>query len=147
MRKQNKPWDCFSSKNNRVVIFIFTDGQKILVEKRFLESFDSEHYLIPGGNINNQENIADALQRELMEELGIKPLSFNLIPTDEEIIGIHGQHLILFLINKWEGNLPKQILDKGTQLKWIEIEGLLNSHFEPTRKIATALKAHLSKAK
>lgn len=132
----------------RVVIFIFIDGEKILVEKRFLQNFKKNHYLIPGGEIEGQfEDLGDALQRELMEELGVKPLNYNLIPTDEEILGINGQLLTPFLINKWEGKLPKKILDKGNQLTWLKIEELLNSPFEPTRKIAEALKAYISKPK
>ena len=131
-------------KKDTVVIFIFTDGKKILVEKRFLESLNQNHYLIPGGTVKDfEKDLKDALQREMMEELGVKPLSFKPIPTDGEIFGIHGQVLVPYLINKWAGRLPAAILDKGNPLIWLEIGEVLNSPFEPTRKIAQALKKYL----
>lgn len=39
----------------KVVIFIFTDREKVLVEKRFLETLGENHYLLPGGAVKEEE--------------------------------------------------------------------------------------------
>lgn len=132
--------------NERVVIFIFRNDKKILVEKRHLEEFEGPQYLIPGGRVKEGlENLEEALAREVMEELAIKPLKFNQLLTDKEIRGLKGHILIPFLINKWEGQFPEIVLDRNTPLCWVDFEELLNSPVEPTRKIAKALKRHLDK--
>lgn len=130
----------------KVVIFIFTDGKRILIEKRGVKNFQGEQYLIPGGRVKKGlENLEQALKRELMEELGIIPTEFIKLPDREKILGLKGQHLIPFLINKWEGNFPKTILDKGNPLEWIEIEKVLETSIKPTRKILDALQKYLNR--
>lgn len=130
---------------DQVIIFIFIKDQKILIEKRTLEDFEGEQYLIPGGKVKDLENLEQALERELSEELGIKILDFIPLPTGGEILGLRGQSLIPFLIQKWEGEIPESILDKGNSLEWIDIEEVLNSPVKPTREIVQALKEYLSK--
>ncbi len=130
---------------DQVVIFIFTKNQKILIEKRALKDFEGEQYLIPGGKVKDLENLEQALERELMEELGVKALDFISLPKDSEILGLKGQSLIPFLIQKWEGELPESILDRGNNLEWIEIEDVLKTPVKPTREITQALKEYLSK--
>lgn len=127
----------------QVVILIFTDNKKVFVEKRLLEGFDQEQYLMPGGKVRELENIEQALKREAMEELGIIPLDF--IPLDEEIVGHRGEILRPFIINHWKGDLPKTILDEGNTTIWLEIEEVLNCSFKPSRKVAAALKKYLKK--
>lgn len=130
------------NEQTRVVIFIFLDGEKILIEKRSLKNFKNLQYLIPGGIIEEFEEIEQALKREIAEELGIQPLEFSPIPA-KEIRGLNNQLLIPFLINKWEGELPKTILDKGNTLEWLEIEEVLKTPIKPTREIVMALKTLL----
>ncbi len=128
----------------RVVIFIFVDKNKILIEKRALEDFEGEQYLIPGGFVEETENIEQALIREMKEELGVIPLDFIPLPTKDKIIGLKNQILIPYLINKWSGQLPEIILDKGNSVVWIEIDEVLKTPVQPTREIVEALKSYLS---
>ena len=131
---------------DRVVIFIFIDKDKILVEKRILENFDKEEYLIPGGRVKEDiENLEQGLLREMQEELGIIPLEFYPLALDEKITGLKGQTLIPFIIKNWQGMLPKKILDKGNPLVWLKFEEVLKTKVEPTKKIVTALLKHLPK--
>lgn len=137
------------SKPTQVVILIFIEAQKIFVEKRSLNKFRSDQYLIPGGEVeeNELENLELTLKREAMEELGVVPLDFTPLPLSEEILGINGQILKPFIIKKWEGTLPESILDKGNQTLWIEIKELLKSPFKPSKLIVQALDKYLSQKK
>lgn len=129
-----------------VVIFIFVDKDKILVEKRSLENFDEEEYLIPGGRVKEGiENSEQGLLREIQEELGITPLEFYPLPVNEKITGLKGQTLMPFIIKNWQGTFPKKILDRGNPLLWLKFEEVLKTKVEPTKKIVTALLKHLSK--
>lgn len=129
---------------NRVVIFIFLSSGKILIEKRALKHFDGEQYLIPGGSVKEDlESLEDALKREMMEELGVTPLDFLPLPYNGDIKGLHGQQLVPYIINKWEGNFPETILDKGNSLVWLGLDEVLATPVKPTRAIIEALKKYL----
>lgn len=127
----------------QVVISIFTDKNKILVEKRTLKNFDTPQYLIPGGKVEQTENLEAALKREIKEELGVIAKKFIAVPT-EEIKGLKGQQLIPFLILEWEGQIPSKILDRNTPLSWVEFDQALDSII-PTKKIVQALVNYLKK--
>lgn len=111
-----------------------------------MPGFLKDQYLIPGGAINPEEDLEQALKREIMEELGIIPTEFELL-TKEGIIGIFDNSLRPFVITKWQGQIPKLILDKEDPypLEWIEIEEALNIPIESTRKIVEAIKNCLKK--
>ena len=133
-------------KSDQVVIFIFIKGNKILIEKRKIKKYKTEQYLIPGGRVKKSlENLEQALEREIKEELGIIPLEFIPLPLTEEIIGIHGQLLTPFIVTRWEGNFPPAVLDRNHPLTWLPITEVLKSPILPTRKIVKALEIFLQK--
>lgn len=133
-------------KRAKVVICVFTDGEKILTEKRLLENYSEWQTLIPGGGVEDFETIEQALKREVFEELGIIPLEFTILPKEEQILGLNNQIIVPFLITKWQGELPEKILDSGNRLEWMIIEEVLNSPIKPTKKIVEALRKYLSKS-
>ncbi|MFJ3861525.1 NUDIX hydrolase [Streptomyces sp. NPDC090085] len=55
----------------RVAALIF-DGQDVALIRRTNDR-GMTHYSLPGGNVEPAEPLSDALQRELEEELGLKP--------------------------------------------------------------------------
>lgn len=130
-----------------VVIFILTKGTKVLMEKRPLEGFIGDQYLIPGGAVKNEEleNFEAALRREMMEELGISPLEFELLIKDG-IPGLNKLTLYPFFIKEWAGDIPDIGLDADDPypLEWIEIEQALDFPVKPTKKIIEALRQYLN---
>lgn len=134
------------STNSRVVLFALVKESKVLVEKRPVKGFAKLQYLIPGGTINAEENLEDALKREMMEELGIIPLEFELL-TNEDIVGLFNNLLKPFIVRKWQGEIPKVILDKEDPypLEWLDLEKALKLSPDPTIKIFEVIKIHLSK--
>lgn len=136
------------AKNSRVVLFALIKDNKILLEKRSIKGFTNRQYLIPGGSINkDHEELEDALKREMMEELGITPTTFELL-TNEDIPGLNNNILKPFVVTSWTGKTPNHILDKKDQfpLEWLEINEALNSlPIKPTKRIIEILKEYLSK--
>lgn len=132
--------------NSRVVIFAFVKNNKVLVEKRPVRGFSDHQYLIPGGAINTSEDLEQALKREIMEELGIIPIEYELL-TEEDIPGLNDNTLKPFVVSKWIGKIPKFIIDKSDPhpLEWMEIEKALKTSIKPTKKIFQYLKVHLKK--
>ena len=48
-----------------------------------LNSFEDQFFAIPGGGVEEDESLEDAVYREIMEELGIKVESLELIGKDD----------------------------------------------------------------
>ncbi len=133
------------AKSSRVVLFALIKENKILLEKRPVKGFAENQYLIPGGAINELEELEEALKREAMEELGIIPIDFELL-TDEDIPGLYNNILKPFVVRAWQGQIPKFILDKKDPfpLEWIPIDKALNIlPIKPTKKIVKMLKNYL----
>ncbi len=133
------------AKSSRVVLFALIKQKKILLEKRPIKEFDKNQYLIPGGAINEFEELEDALKREMMEELGIIPTDFELL-TDEDILGLHNNILKPFIVTAWQGETPNFILDKKDPypLEWVSIDKAINIlPVKPTKKIVEILKNYL----
>ena len=131
------------SNTARVVIFIFLSKDKILIEKRELQDYAGLQYLIPGGLVEEKEEIEQAMKREMLEELGVTPVEYILLPTSKRIAGLKNQTLVPYLINKWSGDLPVTILDKGNSIIWLTIKEVLQTKIKPTREIVQALKSYL----
>jgi len=134
------------STNSRVVLFALIKDNAVLVEKRPVKGFTKLQYLIPGGTINAGESLEDALKREMMEELGLIPLKFELL-TNEDIVGLFNNLLKPFIVRKWQGEIPEVILDKEDPypLEWLDLERALKLSPDPTIKIFEVIKAHLNK--
>ncbi len=131
-------------KANETVVFILLKEDQVLMEERAADSTFAGLKIFPAGKIEN-ENIDEALIRELREELGILPLSYLRIPVAEEIYGETGRHLIPYLITEWEGEIPNFVLDKGNTLLWEDLQqALITAPLKSSRKLAQALVDHLS---
>lgn len=132
--------------NSLVVIFALVKDNKILVEKRPVKGFTDHQYLIPGGAIDISENLEQALKREMMEELGVIPIEYEIL-TEEDIPGLHNSILKPFIVTSWQGKIPNSILDKSDPhpLEWMEIEKALSTSIKHTKKIFQLLKVHLKK--
>jgi len=135
------------TKSSKVVLFALIKENKILLEKRQVKGFAEDQYLIPGGAINPLETLEDALKREIMEELGITPIDFELL-ANEDIPGLHQNILKPFIVKSWQGEIPEFILDKKDPypLEWMEIDKALKTlPIKPTQKIVELLKNYLLK--
>ena len=89
----------------RVVVGIVIKGDKFLVERRrWDEKIDPGIVCLPAGHVEHNESLEDALNREMMEELGIKVKGFKFV-CKNFYVASNGekQHAYCYRITDYEG--------------------------------------------
>lgn len=130
-------------KKRKVVLFALIKDNKILLEKRQLKGFTKMGYYIPGGAVEKWERIENTLKREMKEELGVNPIDFKVL-TRDYLAGINNNVLRAFLVNSWQGEIPKFVLDRNYPLEWVELDkALMLLPKEASSEIIEAIKQNL----
>ena len=112
------------------VAFILVKGDLVLAEHRKLtKKSDPGAITVPGGHVDQGESIEKALNRELIEELGIVPSSCSyvcsLIHQSQEQQKVH-----YFAINSWSGNIENH---EAESLLWIPVNEIERFDLEVDR--------------
>ena len=101
------------------LIGLINSENYVLISKRKNSSPFSGFWEFPGGKVEKQESITEALLRETKEELGlilnsscVAPLTFSIYTKEKQEI-----LLLLFICRKWNGQ-PTGI--EGQELKWVK---------------------------
>ena len=99
------------------------------------------HFSLPGGGVEVGETLAEAIARELMEEVGVqaKIIGFNrhveaIIPEGERI---RAHFVIASFVARWIGGEPR-LSDEVEAVDWIDPAGPLPSPATP--ELAEVLK-------
>src|SRR3989344_4943735 len=123
----------------RVGAIIFYKG-KLVIEK--MKKKGKEYYVLPGGGVEGDETIYDAVKREIQEELGVEIIKFRLVYIKELSLenGNRGAEFY-FYVEEYKG-IPKKGFDpektKESTLEavdLIKIEDLKNYIFYPIELI------------
>lgn len=89
---------------------------RVLLTRRANEAHQGGLWEFPGGKLEPEEAVAEALERELREELGIVPLlSRPLICVEHEYEDLHVR-LDVWLVSGWSGT-PQGL--EGQPLQWV----------------------------
>ena len=101
------------------LIGLINSENYVLISNRKNRSQFSDFWEFPGGKVEKQESLVDALLRETKEELGLRlnsscvaPLSFSIDTSEKE-----ETLLLLFICRKWNGQ-PRGM--EGQELKWVK---------------------------
>ena len=87
-----------------------------------------EFWEFPGGKIMRGESTADALSRELNEELGIRITAMIISSALNTIIRTSKVAIEFFLVSEWQGS-PRGV--EGQSLRWVTVDELGESKLLP----------------
>jgi mutator protein MutT len=119
--------------NNRAVGIII-QNEEILLLRRVKNG--QEYFVFPGGGVESEETIEEALIREMKEELSLKihSSSFLFKISTQKNPSEAGRVFHFYLINSYEGNpqlagpeKDKMCEDNQYYLEWMKISDLENT--------------------
>lgn len=135
MRNIKYDRDNFSFAYRVSAIIYNKDKTKILL----FYGNDMDYYMLPGGKVHQLEKSEDAIKREIIEELGLNNLKFDLVGISEEIVkdkknDIHQITLTYKCIYEDEisKELFKSIESDWINFKWVDINELDNYKIHPS---------------
>ena len=99
-----------------------------------LASYLGNMYDLPGGHLESNEDLFDAMIREAKEELGIE-----IEKEDMQIIHIYHHYekdllKFVFKVKKFKNKIQNLEPEKCKELKWIEIENLPDNTLSGIRR-------------
>ena len=128
------------------VYCILRDGNKVLLQKRENTGFEDGNYGLPSGHLEENETAIEALVRETEEEIGV-------IIKEEDLEFVHLNHYlyknnsdeddylqIIFVTDKWEGEIVNREPHKCTDLSWFDLDNLPENTIDYIQIALEALK-------
>lgn len=109
-----------------VIISTSEENIQIFLTKRLQNAHQGGKWEFPGGKVESNETVAQALSRELIEEVDIKVLSCLPLMTIEHDYGDKKVCLDVFVVDNYEGEPCAQ---EGQQEGWFTLNALKELDF------------------
>jgi 8-oxo-dGTP diphosphatase len=109
-----------------VIISTSEENIQIFLTKRLQNAHQGGKWEFPGGKVESNETVAQALSRELIEEVDIKVLSCLPLMTIEHDYGDKKVCLDVFVVDNYEGEPYAQ---EGQQDGWFTLNALKELDF------------------
>lgn len=119
-------------KQVHVAVGVIINGDNIFLTKRHQNAHQGGKWEFPGGKVEEQETVAQALYRELKEEVGIEILSAQALLVIEHDYGDKLVKLEVFLVDNYS-NKPKA--QEGQEQAWVNIDELTTLDFPEANKV------------
>lgn len=125
-------------KQVHVAVGVVLVNEDVFLTKRALNVHQGGKWEFPGGKVEKSESVAEALYRELQEEIAIDILSCFPLTTIEHDYGDKQVKLEVFVIDNFQGEPCAQ---EGQEEAWFHINELDQLDFpEANKSIVEALK-------
>ena len=100
---------------------IFRDGKLLLVKRR--RAPEAGHWSLPGGKVDFGESVADAVKREILEEVGLEIVLLSSLGV-VEMIGVDDQHWVspIYLAEAIGGEALNNEPDKLEAVAWVALD-------------------------
>jgi ADP-ribose pyrophosphatase YjhB (NUDIX family) len=118
---------------NSAKALIIKEGKMLAIK---LDDNGDVFYIMPGGGQESEEQLSDAVYREVAEELGIEVIPKELVFVIE---GVHGEwfHRVdLVFLCEYVGEIPDAVLHGDTNqtgYDWLDIETLISQPLYPSK--------------
>ena len=124
------------------------EQSRILLVKRIRDP-EKNHWGLPGGKVDPDERVEDAIVREIDEELGIGIKLCHLICTVNHLDSSTGQHWIapVYSASIMRGTPKIREPDALAEVEWFAIDRLPRPLTAATRQTLDALRGELSTTK
>lgn len=103
---------------------VLHEGKLLVVRDKF-----SEGYKLPGGHIDNNESMKDALKREVLEETGVLVELDAVVNLGHFTIGQFGESCIYVVCTAHAKTMEITIYDSSeiVEARWLDLDHFLNS--------------------
>tara|TARA_B110001452_G_C15101188_1_gene383941 strand:- start:82 stop:474 length:393 start_codon:yes stop_codon:yes gene_type:complete len=108
-------------KQVHVAVGVVFREQSVFLTKRHQEAHQGGKWEFPGGKVEPNETVAQALARELKEEIGIEVLAAQPFMNIEHDYGDKQVKLDIFLVEQFQGEPSAQ---EGNDEMWSHISNL-----------------------
>lgn len=105
------------------VAVVLNDGERVLLAQRLKNQFKGGYWEFPGGKVEEDEAVLDALGRELLEEVNLTPESSQFLGCFEHHYDEMSVRLHFYLVRQWLGELRPCL---GQKLIWAQLDELDN---------------------
>jgi 8-oxo-dGTP diphosphatase len=103
------------------------DGMVLLTRRSPRRSTYPGLWSFPGGRVEQNETLTDALVREAREEVSITPTAFTFVGliVDPNAPKTDPSTYHLYIVSSWEGGEPTLVGDEHTELHWFKLDDAL----------------------
>ena len=118
-----------------LALVVDAEGRVLLVRHTY-----SRGWHMPGGGVERGESAGEAMERELIEEAGVRALGpLELISIHSAEAHFRGDHIVLFRVREWEAGDPTQT-GEIAETGWFATDALPEGTTAGTRRrLAEAL--------
>jgi 8-oxo-dGTP diphosphatase len=122
--------------------FIINDEGKILIVKRDKEIIFVDKWDVPGGKLDNDETLFEAISREIVEEVGLKLARIICTLSSSKFEGKLGDKLIIYrniYLCRASGEI--KLSAEHSEYKWVAPEELRNFEFADDKDLTEIIKS------
>jgi len=133
-KKQKRPKAC-------VGVMVFKDGKILIGRRKDTATHGPGEYSLPGGHIEHSESFKEAIERETLEESGvkIKNLKFICVANTDAYKG--HQAILINFVADWESGEPTDFPHENIgDWQWCDIDKLPEPLFVPTKLLIDSYK-------
>ena len=115
---------------NVAIALIYNPAGRILITQRAPHIPSGGLWEFPGGKLEPHETPAEALLREIKEEVNLEIVEYDFIQQITTQRMDDTLHLYVFLVHQFHGQAEKR--EGQTDLRWVDSETLSQYEFPPT---------------